>query len=213
MKSNIELVEYIRNFHFSSPTPGSDRILDAMREVDRVDFLPAAAKGLAYIDEPVVIGYGQTCSQPSLVAFMLDELAIFQGCRVLEIGSGCGYAAAIASRLCGESGRIFACEIIPELAGLMHAHFGDRYPNIEIIEGDGSAGFPLLAPFDRIILSAGVDSSRFDRNVLLAQLASPGVLIYPEAQGRLFKLMKTRQAIEEKIFGHVSFVPLQGRNA
>lgn len=213
MKSNHDLVECIRTFYFATISPGRERVIAAMHEVDRRDFLPPAVKALAYIDEPVVIGYGQTCSQPSLVAFMLDELALAPGCRVLEIGSGCGYAAAIASRLCGDMGSIFACEIIPELANLMRANFGNSYPNIEILEGDGSAGFPGRAPFDRIILSAGVDSSRFDRNVLLAQLASPGVLIYPEAQGRLFKLMKTRQAIEEKIFGHVSFVPLQGRNA
>jgi protein-L-isoaspartate(D-aspartate) O-methyltransferase len=213
MQSNLDLVEFIRNFYFATISPGRERVIDAMREVDRVEFLPAPVKGQAWIDEPVVIGYGQTCSQPSLVAFMLDELAIFPGCRVLEIGSGCGYAAALASRLCGESGRIFACEIIPGLASLMRANFGDRYPNIEIIEGDGSAGFPLLAPFDRIILSAGVDASRFDRNILLAQLANPGILMYPEAQGRLYKLKKTGQAIEEKTFGYVSFVPLRGCNA
>jgi len=95
----------------------------------------------------------------------------------------------------------------------MRSNVGDRFPNVEIIEGDGSAGFPKLAPFDRILLSAGVDSSNFDREILLSQLASPGILIYPEARGRLYKLIKNGKNIEERTYGYVSFVPLRGRNS
>ncbi len=212
-KSNRELIEYINSSFFINSRPDSFSVIDAMRAVDRKDFLPPDAKELAYYDEPVGIGYGQTCSQPSLVAFMLDELSVRAGDRILEIGSGCGYVAAIASLLCGLEGRVYACEIIPELAAFMRANLGHSFPVVEIIEGDGSAGFAQLSPFDRILLSAGVDSSSFDRDILLSQLAVPGIMIYPEARGRLYKLIKTEEGIEERSYCYVSFVPLRGRNA
>jgi protein-L-isoaspartate(D-aspartate) O-methyltransferase len=212
-KSNRELVEYVNSSFSINARPRSSYVIDAMRVVDRKDFLPPDAKQLAYYDEPVGIGYGQTCSQPSLVALMLDELSVRSGDRILEIGSGCGYAAAIASLLCGPEGRVYACEIVPELAAFMRVNLGRRFPVIEIIEGDGSSGFTQLAPFDRILLSAGVDSSSFDRDILLSQLAVPGIMIYPEACGRLYKLIKTGEGIEERSYGYVSFVPLRGRNA
>jgi protein-L-isoaspartate(D-aspartate) O-methyltransferase len=213
MKSNRDFIEYIKSKFSFGTLPGSNRIIDAMGKVDRRNFLPLGARHLAYYDEPVSIGYSQTCSQPSLVAFMLAELSIRSGDIILEIGSGCGYVAAIASLLCGKEGKVYACEIIPELVGTMRSNVGDRFPNVEIIEGDGSAGFPKLAPFDRILLSAGVDSSNFDREILLSQLASPGILIYPEARGRLYKLIKNGKNIEERTYGYVSFVPLRGRNS
>jgi len=213
MKSNRDLVAYIKSNVSFSTRPSSFRIIEAMGEVDRRDFLPPDSKQFAYYDEPVSIGYGQTCSQPSLVALMLDKLSIRPGDRILEIGSGCGYAAAIASKLCGQEGRVYACEIIPELVSLMRANLEDRFPTVEIIEGDGSAGFAQLAPFDRILLSAGVDSSSFKREILLPQLASPGVLLYPEARGFLYRLNRNGANIEEQMYGYVSFVPLRGRNA
>lgn len=215
MKGNAELVGHVRGI-VASWLPGNDpssRVFPAMLEVDRKDFLPDDVKDLAYFDQAISIGHSQTCSQPSMVAIMLDELCVEPGNKVLEIGSGCGYAAAIASRLCGPAGSVYACEIIPGLVALMRGNLGSRYGNLVIIEGDGSRGFPELAPFDRIFLSAGVASSRFDRNVLLDQLKAPGILVYPEARGRLFKLIKRAKGLTEITYGGVSFVPLVGENS
>lgn len=215
MKGNGELVEHVREV-VASWLPRNDpasRVFSAMLEVDRRDFLPEDVKDLAYFDRAVSIGHFQTCSKPSVVAIMLEELCLEPGNKVLEVGSGCGYAAAIASRLCGPAGTVYACEIIPGLAALMRGNLGSRYGNLEIIEGDGSRGFPDLAPFDRIFLSAGVASSRFDRNILLDQLKAPGILVYPEARGRLFKLIKREKGVTEVAFGSVGFVPLIGENS
>lgn len=215
MKGNCDLVRYVMSVvaGSSSNRDPSSRVFSAMLEVDRKDFLPDEVRDLSYFDQPVSIGYGQTCSQPSLVALMLDELCIEPGNRILEIGSGCGYAAAIASRLCGLRGVVYACEIIAGLVELMKANIGNNYENLDIIQGDGSRGFPGLAPFDRIFLSAGVASRRFDRDLLVGQLSVPGILLYPEARGRLFRIVKRKTGITETSYGSVSFVPLVGENS
>ena len=215
MTSNDGLVTYLQTI--ADPLyphrRGGPRLYEAMRAVDRKDFLPTEAKVTAYCDEPVPIGYGQTCSQPSMVAIMLAELDIMPGHRILEIGSGCGYAAAIASILCAPGGKVFACEIIPELAALLRGNIGARFENIALLEGDGSLGFPDLGPFDRILLSAGVDSSRFDRGILTDQLAPGGIMVYPEMAGRLFTIERTRGGLRESSWYGVSFVPLRGANS
>lgn len=214
MLNNNTLVEYIRraNEKYFSFTRNYG-VIEAMREVDRADFLPPDMRGYAYFDRPAGIGYGQTCSQPSMVAFMLAELSVKKGDTVLEIGSGSGYAAAIASKLCDMDGKIYACEIMPELVEQMRSNLGGAYANIEIIAKDGSNGFPELAPFDKIFLSAGVDTKSFDRDILLSQLRTPGILLYPEARGRLFKVSKREGGIEETTYGEVAFVPLRGANS
>lgn len=199
------------------------RVLDAMRRVDRAAFLPPSERWAAYLDEPVSIGHGQTCSQPSMVALMLDKLRVGPGHRVLEVGSGSGYAAAVASLLCAPDGLVYAAEIVPELAtsgrascaayripGQPGASLLDR---LRFIEGDGSAGFPGLAPFDRILLSAGVASRSFDESLLVAQLAVGGILLYPQARGCLFRITCTPTGLDRESWRGVAFVPLLGRNA
>ncbi len=174
-----------------------------MREVDRAVFLPQAFLWAAYMDDPVDIGSGQTCSQPSMVAFMLDKLSLRPGLRVLEIGAGSGYAAAIAALLCRPGGRIVAVEIGPELVVRARANCsvaGGRYgpapaDDIEFVEADGSSGFPERAPYDRSLVSAGVRYSRsrakFREESLLEQLESDGILLYPEERGNLYRVTKT----------------------
>ena len=215
MENNNSLVEHVRiNIDNYFPHKRrNERVFCAMSGVDRENFLPFAMKEWAYFDEAIGIGYNQTCSQPSVVAFMLDELSIEQGNTVLEIGSGSGYAAAIASKLCGAKGKVYACEIIPELASQMRVNLGNEYDTIQIIGKDGSNGFPEFAPFDRIFLSAGVNAGSFDRTVLFKQLATPGILMYPEARGSLFKIIKLENRIEEITYGDFSFVPLTGENS
>lgn len=211
-RTNITLIEQVRKKaqYYLTNSKRSEKLLEKMEQIDRARFLPEENKKYAYLDEAVSIGYGQTCSQPSMVAFILDELDIRQGHRVLEIGSGCGYASAIASRLCGEKGKVWSIEIVPGLAKNMKNNIKDNYPNITIISGDGSIGLKEHMPFDRIFFSAGVYSPTFNKDILLDQLTLDGILIYPETQGSLFKVNKNNETTE---YRGVRFVPLKGENS
>jgi len=211
---NYYLVELVRKKarYYLDDTGRNETVLQKMLEVDRYDFLPEGAKACAYIDEALPIGFNQTCSQPSMVAFMLDKLNIQSGNRILEIGSGCGYAAAIASKLCGPDGKVWAVEIVAELVSMMKENLGSKYPNISVIHSDGSKGLQKEGPFDRIFLSAGVNRHSFDRTILVNQLTDTGILVYPEARGSIFKLIKSNDKLETTEYYGVSFVPLQGDN-
>ncbi|MCG8568809.1 MAG: protein-L-isoaspartate O-methyltransferase [Spirochaetes bacterium] len=213
MKNNDYLVETVRKkaIYYLDNQNRDERIINAMYRVDRANFLPFSMKDQAYEDIPLPIGHGQTCSQPSMVAFMLDQLEIQEDNKILEIGGGCGYAAAIASLLC-RKGMIYTSEIISELADTMQHNLAAFLENIVILKEDGSSGFQKVAPFDRIFLSAGV-SSYFDHQILLDQLTDNGILLYPEKYGNLYKLIKRKNHIHEKIFYGVSFVPLKGKNS
>ncbi len=184
----------------------------AMRKIDRVDYLPVVSKHEAYLNVALPIGYEQTCSQPSMVAFILDKLNIVNGNRILEIGGGCGYAAAIASLLCGDSGHVYSAEIIRELADMLFQNTRSLN-NITVLCGDGSSGFPDYAPFDRIFLSAGVDTNSFNPDILIKQLNDEGILIYPEKTGSIFKITKCTDEILRESFYGVCFVPLVGSNS
>lgn len=193
------------------------RVLDALLQVDRAAFLPPEMRPSAYVDAALQIGFGQTCSQPSMVAFMLDELDIHEGQRILEVGAGCGYAAAVVSRLCGDSGTVFAAEIIPELAESSR-HNLRGFANVQVVTADGSIGLPAEAPFDRIFLSAGIAAfdavgSRFSERILLNQLAPGGILLFPEARGSIYKIQKAEDGYRVRKFYGVSFVPLVGENS
>jgi protein-L-isoaspartate(D-aspartate) O-methyltransferase len=215
MKNNEDLVEEIKQKapYYIDGFPRDIRVLEAMLKIDRIDFLPPQEKKYAYEDHPVPIGQSQTCSQPSMVAFMLDKLNIKTGNIVLEIGSGCGYAAAVASKLCGRSGFVYACEIVPELADKMRYNLASFMENIKIIADDGSSGFPQYAPFDRIFISAGVTGTSFKESILLEQLAENGILLYPEAYGNIYKIIKNDKDFLRETYYGVSFVPLKGKNS
>jgi protein-L-isoaspartate(D-aspartate) O-methyltransferase len=148
-----------------------------------------------------------------MVAFVLDKLEIREGNRVLEIGAGCGYAAAVASRLCGETGKLWAVEVVPELVETLRQNLRHARRDISIVSGDGSGGLPDQRPFDRIFLSAGVSKSTFRPEILLDQLAAGGILIYPEAQGSLWKITRAATVNVIQEFSGVSFVPLVGEYA
>lgn len=127
-------------------------VLKAMRETPREQFLPPALRELAYEDRPLPIGYGQTISQPYIVALMTEVLDVKKDQRVLEIGTGSGYQAAILSPLAKE---VYTIEIVPELAKAASATLNRLgYKNVMVREGDGYKGWPEKAPFDRIILTA-----------------------------------------------------------
>lgn len=216
----VELVKYRADGYLGGGTRDA-RVLDAMRDIDRAAFLPASSRWAAYLDDPVDIGHGQTCSQPSMVAFMLDKLTLAPGLRVLEIGAGCGYAAAIAALLCRPEGLVVAVEIHRELAERARANCSTAGPpygpppsdDIEFVVADGSAGLPERAPFDRILVSAGARRPAFREELLIAQLAPDGVLVYPEEHGSLYRIERRHGGLVRDRWSGVAFVPLKGRNA
>lgn len=148
--------------------------LAAMRKVPRHLFVPAELQAQAYADGPLPIGHGQTISQPYIVACMTEQIAPTRATRVLEIGTGSGYQAAVLAEICAE---VFTIEIVPELAeqsaGLLR-RLG--YKNIQTRTGDGWKGWPEAAPFDAIIVTAAPDTIP---PALLAQLKEGGRMIIP----------------------------------
>lgn len=211
-ETNHDLLEVVRRRAptYLDTSPRSERVLAAMERVDRALFLPPDQRRWAYHDEPVPIGHGQTCSEPSMVAFMLDKLDLQPGQRVLEIGTGCGYAAAIGALLIAPGGTFYGVERIPELAQQGRQNLAGLRDRVVIIEGDGSGGLPSQAPFDRILVSAGVEGKDRPRleATLLAQLVPGGILVYPESHGNLYVVVKDPGGTRRSTYYGVSFVPL-----
>ncbi|MEK6984100.1 MAG: hypothetical protein AABX33_06000, partial [Nanoarchaeota archaeon] len=179
-------------------------------------------RSLAYNDLAVPIGYNQTCSQPSLVAFMADILELGDNMKVLEIGTGCGYHAAISSLLIGDSGFLITMEYIKELAEKAKQNLANKFgqENLEnrlkILHGDGSAGFEGEAPFDRIYLTAGINTDSFNFMVLAKQLRPEGgILLFPQERGDIIKQMYSNGKLENetRYDADVRFVPLKGQNS
>jgi protein-L-isoaspartate(D-aspartate) O-methyltransferase len=140
---------------YIEPQVEDERVLEAAMNVPRHSFVPTDVIELAYNDHPLPIGYGQTISQPSLVAFMTELLDIEEGDRVLEIGTGSGYQAAILGELTNE---VFTVEIIPELAGQANAILDELgYDYIAVDRRDGYFGWEEFAPYDAIIVTAAPD--------------------------------------------------------
>jgi protein-L-isoaspartate(D-aspartate) O-methyltransferase len=149
-------------------------VLRAMLEVPRHLFVPDEVRRFAYENRPLPIGHDQTISQPYIVAFMTDLLKVRPGDNVLEVGTGSGYQAAILSRLVR---RIHSIEIVGPLAAGAASRLGDLgYSNVEVRQGDGYAGWPERAPFDRIMVTAGADHIP---KPLLDQLRPGGRMVIP----------------------------------
>lgn len=173
------------------------------------------SRDAAYIDLPVDIGHRQTCSAPSMVALMADLLDFQPGMSVLEIGTGCGYHAAVTAELVGEVGRVTSIEYIPELAEQaqrnLEAHFASSTSSrVRVICGDGSCGFPLAAPYDRIYFTAGAGIFyKFDDPALVEQLTAIGMMLIPQHEGALVKLQRVPDGRDIEQIGYFNFVPLQ----
>ena len=187
-----------------------EKVLAAMREVPRELFVPEALREFAYEDSPLPIDEAQTISQPFIVAAMIEAAELEPGERVLEIGAGSGYAAAVMSRIAGEVIAIERHEALAKVARRRLVEAG--YGNVEIIQGDGSKGCPSRAPFDAIIVSAGGPAIP---QTLKEQLDIGGRLVMPVGDSpRSQRLIKvTRQDarhFEEEDLGGVAFVPLIG---
>lgn len=154
--------------------PRDPRVLEAFRRIPRHEFVPDSVRSMAYEDRALPIGDNQTISQPSMIAMMLDALACEPSSRVLEVGAGSGYAAALLSTL---AARVDAIEIRPSLAARALAVLRALgIGNVFVHVGDGSKGLPALAPFDRILVSAAPHQVP---DPLLAQLAPGGRIAIP----------------------------------
>lgn len=182
------------------------KVFAAMLKVPREEFVPKEYRDSAYEDGPISIGWGQTISQPYTVAFMTKLLELKGNEKVLEIGTGSGYQAAILSLL---APKVYSIEIIPELAksaGETLTSLG--YKNVKVRQGSGAWGWPEEAPFDAIIITAGIEEVPQD---LLNQLKLGGLLVAPVGVGqdKVMTRMKKKkdQEIRKKEFGIFNFVP------
>jgi protein-L-isoaspartate(D-aspartate) O-methyltransferase len=161
-----------------------ERVLRAFARVPRHEFLPSSSRTLAYRDAALPIGYEQTISQPSMIAIMLSALQVEPEHRVLEVGAGSGYAAALLGELARE---VNAIEILPELASAAQARLsGLGYGNVHIVVGNGRHGFPERAPYDRILVSAGTPDIPQE---LEDQLAIGGRIAIPVGDDRGQRLL------------------------
>jgi protein-L-isoaspartate(D-aspartate) O-methyltransferase len=166
---DVELVEVLRRQGISDA-----RVLEAIRRLDRGEFVPEAMRSAAGQDSPLPIGHGQTISQPFIVGFMTQALNLRSGERVLEIGTGSGYQTAVLAQLCGE---VYTVEVVSELAGPARERLERLgFPNIHYRVGDGTAGWPEAAPFDAIIGTAAPERLP---PALYQQLRPGGRLVLP----------------------------------
>ena len=186
---------------------GDQAVLRAMEEVPREHFVEAEFADNAYADQALPIDCGQTISQPYVVAYMTEQLALRPHHRVLEVGTGSGYQAAVLSRLAREVVSIERYRTLAEQARARLAALG--YDNVEVVTGDGFAGVPDKAPYDRIIVTAAAEHIP---QTLIDQLADDGIMLLPlGAQGgaqHIVKLTKSQGRIVQDNLIPVRFVPL-----
>jgi protein-L-isoaspartate(D-aspartate) O-methyltransferase len=186
------------------------RVLNAMLAIPREEFVAPEIRKDAYVDGPLPIGYGQTITQPYMTALMAQLLELRGGEKVLDVGTGSGYHAAVLGAL---AGRVISIERIPELANQARANLRRTGldSNITVLCGDGSVGLPQESPFDAISVAA---ASPQTPPALLAQLNDPGILVIPVG-GRddqdLYVVRKENGKITTSVASGCRFVPLLGR--
>ncbi len=192
----------------------SPAVEDAMRRVRRDEFVPARLRPDAYVDTPLPIGGGQTISAPHMVAIMVEKLDLSPGQRVLEIGAGSGYHAAVAAELVRPGGHVYTVERVESLArfaddNLSRAGYSDT---VTVIIADGSLGLPEDAPFDRIFVACGAPDVP---SPLVDQLSDGGKMLVPVG-GRMYqdlvKVEKKDGRVVSENCGGCVFVPLIGEH-
>ncbi|MEK9151408.1 MAG: protein-L-isoaspartate O-methyltransferase [Patescibacteria group bacterium] len=200
-----DLVELlIRNGYLKS-----EPIIRAFNEITRADFVPSAFEQEAEADIPLPIGYGQAISQPTTVAIMFELLDPKPGQRILDIGSGSGWTSALLGSIAGSGGKVIAVEMLPELhemTGRNVEKFGLVSSGVvECILGDGNKGYPALAPYDRILVSAAADEIP---QALKDQLAVGGKMVIPIHNHLVYLEKRGEQDFSKEEFPGFAFVPL-----
>lgn len=184
-----------------------ERVLEAMASVPRHRFVPDALRELAYVDQPLPIGFGQTISQPLMVAILLAALELKGNERVLDVGTGSGYQAALLARL---ARYVISVEIVAELADRAARRLALLgYDNVQVVTANGSLGWPSGAPYDAIVVAAGAPEVPAE---LVAQLSDGGRLVVPVGAGlqQLVRVRKFGQRTTREPLGGCAFVPLVG---
>ncbi len=205
-KARLDLVKY----YIEGAGIKNEDVLQAMRAVPRHKFVPAEYLDQAYENHPLPIGYGQTISQPYVVAWMTELLELQPGEKVLEIGTGSGYQAAVLAEL--GYVEVYTIEIVPELAESAAARLKELgYDKVHVKQGDGYYGWPEYAPFDAIIVTAAPDHLPAP---LAEQLAEGGRIVIPIGPPgwyqSLWKFVKQNGDLTAYNMGGVSFVPFTG---
>lgn len=186
------------------------QVLRAMAEVPRHLFVESGLWDRAYEDRPLPIGENQTISQPYMVARMAVALELKGTERVLEVGTGSGYAAAVLGELCAA---VFSIEIVPELASQARAVLRSLgYTNASVLVGDGTLGWEEHAPYNAVVISAAAPGIP---RPLIEQLKTPGYLVFPMGEKELQTLVRIRKdtaGIREEYLGECQFVELRGKH-
>ena len=202
LKTNAELVRYLVDKGILVSKP----LIKAFEEIDRQDFVVPSERKNAYRDYPLPIGYGQTISQPSTIAFMLELLKPQKGEKILDLGSGSGRTSALLSKVVGATGHVYGVEIIPELVERGRKNL-EKYhlSQATILPAGKEYGLPEQAPFDKILVSAAGSEVPLS---LLKQLKTGGLMVIP-IKNSLLRLQKIsdQKILTEEYPGFV-FVPL-----
>ena len=180
-----------------------------MLEIPREEFVPPESRFTAYQDEPLPIGHGQTISQPYMTALMAESLSLRGTERVLEVGAGCGYAAAVMGMLAAS---VTTMEIVPRLAQQARDNLrrAGRDRNVQVIAGDGSMGYAAGAPYDAISVAAGAPEVP---SALVEQLNDPGILVIPVGamDDQELRVLTMRDGqVDYQVPTLCRFVPLRG---
>lgn len=206
MHSNAEMVKYLSDGGWIV----SKKVREAFLAVDRMHFVPKGAESSAYYDTPLPIGHAQTISAPSVVAFMLEKLEIKDGMKILELGTGSGYNAALLSHLTGPAGRVISFDIVPEISEFAKKNLEKwgKSGNTELFTGDASCGYEKEAPYDAIMVTAGMPY--IENHPLVGQLKPEGRLVAPVGMKFYQDLVVYSKGRYEKVLP-VMFVPLVGK--
>lgn len=207
MDSRQQMVAGLRNRGLAF----SKRVEEALLKVPRHLFVPDDVRSQAYRDTPLPIGDGQTISAPHMVAVMAEALELDEGLKVLEIGAGSGYNAAVMAELVGPTGKVVTLERRPSLAErAAKALLDTGYANVQVVMGDGSLGYPEDAPYDRISVTCGAP---YVPTPLADQLREGGIMVIPVGGLDYQSLLKVRKLGKRMLtedLGSVVFVPLIG---
>lgn len=188
-----------------------EKVLDSFSRTPRHFFVPEEMVSESYLNIALPIGYGQTVSQPYTIAVMLEALELKEGDKVLEVGTGSGYNAALISHIIGKKGRLFTTEIVPELAEESKKKlFELGLKNVKVIVTDGSLGYEKEKPYNKIIVTA---ACRETPPPLVKQLRNNGILVAPVGhryEQEMLKVKKVGKKLDVKNLGFFVFVPLKG---